>query len=648
MGVILIIVIPIRNPVLLNNHQLDVIATGEMNLQGTGSRVQVEYLVRIHTDNSIEKLYINLGKDQLGEHAGVPRNSNESVVFHWNDTLWGDVNLKLGLVQGPMSGAASVVWNGRSQYVDLYTPSKPAEVITLDLVKPVKAGFFSTILFSILAAMILGFWVFILGVWLSTRTLPAQGSMRLSPMIWLIYSVPCVIVFSIYLYVFWPGLTTFDTGMQWKEVLKFEFTNRNPFFHTFNIWLITRLWNSLAIVTIVQVLGISLLVGWGGAVLRRIGAPRIAVWVACVIIAILPYTGFLTITVWKDIFYGLSFFALNLILLKMVFSNGDFLKGPKGLAVSILLGLVTALVALYRHNGPPAAFGTLIILLFAYRSYWKKLLISLGVALTLWLLIIGPLASLIGVERVKGKLVSNRLLHKISAHIHAGTELTEEEKEFLSKIPYFIEVSRSPLYSCSSNQPIKHFIKNKTGTLPKDFPAAEEPMKVLRIFLSLTARNPFVTLNSYICATSWMWRIFDNYKRFNYWGPIALFDQLEQQRYMQTRGNDDSLKPELRYFLVKLKRTLYENDFLRCIFLNATLYLYLFIFALVICACRRNSWKIILISSPVILHTTTLFLVISHPGFRYQWPVYLVSLFLFFPLLCVPRSSDDSQSNLNN
>ena len=634
-GLILVVIIPVHNPALLKNHQLRVFTTGQRNPEAKGNQITVAELIRIHKDGSMEHLYRHSDKVNLEKHPESPATTQKPTIFTWNGKIRGSAKLMLGLLRDPTAGIAKVVWNGDEETLDLYAPSKNSGIIYLDLFAPIEASLFSRLLFACHVA-ILGLLVFITSVWLTTRTFLSRRSGKLTRWSCLAYALPCAMVYSLYLYALWPGIMTFDSGVQWNQVVNFRFSNANPFFHTLNIWLMTRIWNSPAVLAIAQVLGISLLIGWGGTLVRRLGAPKIVTWVACLLVAFSPYNGFLTVTLWKDIFYGLSFFALSLIVVKIVFSEGEALDG---LATPILLGLLAALVALYRHNGPPAAFGTLILLLFAYPRHWQKMLLSLIIALTLWLVVLGPLASLLSVQREKEKITSNRILHKISGHIHAGTKLTDEERQFLSQIPYFITASRSLVYTCSSSLPIKYYIRGKTGTLPKDFPASKQTKKLLRIYLSLTLRNPLVTIRSHLCASSWMWRIFGNYKHHNYWGPVALHKQVEERLYEQARAIDGSLQSRLRYFFFTLKEKLYGNDLLRSVFLNGTLYLYLLIFSVLICTLRRRSWRILLILAPVVLHTTTLFFLVSHTGFRYQWPVHLVGLLLFLPLLFLPHDS---------
>jgi hypothetical protein len=455
---------------------------------------------------------------------------------------------------------------------------------------------------------------------------------------WILYTIPCLVVLSVYLFAFWPGLVSYDARMQYAEANNIEFTNRNPFFHTLNIYLIKQVWESPAAMAILQILGLSLVVGWGGKIFRQWGVSRTAVSIACLMVAASPFNAYLSVTIWKDIFYGIAFLALVLMIVQIIFSDGKVLKG---LMTPIALGVIASLVMLYRHNGPPAALGALVILMPFYRRYWRNLTLSIAIALVIWIAIIGPLASILGVERVKGRLVTNRLLPKISAHLNAGTEITDEEKQLMMKIPYFIEVSKSPLYACSSFLPVKKFIKTKTGILPKNYPVAKESKKFLSLFFSLTLRNPMVTINNYACATSWMWKIFGKYKHLQYWGPIALppISRSRHHQYNESSSSKYSVKFRLSHFLFILKEKLYGNDLLRCLFLNTTPYFYLLIFSLVICALRTKNWKVVLIILPVILHSATIFLVVSHTAFRYQWPVFLASIFLFVPLLCVPRKT---------
>ena len=172
----------------------------------------------------------------------------------------------------------------------------------------------------------------------------------------------------------------------------------------------------------------------------------------------------------------------------------------------------------------------------------------------------------------------------------------------------------------------------------------------MRVLLSLTMRNPLVTFKSQLCASSWVWRVFEDYSQLYYWGPIAplkISDRIvstlpKYERYHQSRSMHYQWRARLKGFFSALKKELYQSNFIRAIALKAAPYLYLFFFSLVICALRYGSWKVLVIFAPAALHTITIILLVKHTAFRYQWPVHLVGLFLFLPLAFIQKRPHES------
>lgn len=649
-GAFLIAVIPLQPPGMI--HRLEIITTGEKNPESLGSEIHFVGLVRNDNNSRIELK--DFSREGLWEEtSGRLVTTQKPAALRWNGRFDREVELNLIFKTSVWSGIAKIVWDGYPQTVDLYAKMGMGGQKAIPLLALSETGFLRGTLFGF-HAVTLGFIVLIAATWLRTKASPKYEPIKPTYWTWARYFLPCVLVFSVYLFAFWPGIMSYDSYIQWKEAVDFRLTNYSPFFHTLHIWLFTRMWQSPAAVALPQVLLMSALVSWGCIVLRCSNLPKSVIWAACILVLLSPYNGFLVVTLWKDIFYGMSFFALTLILVKIVFSDGQWLERW---SAPFILGGVAALVALYRHNGPPAAFGTLVLLPFIYRLYWRKLIVALALSLAFWLLVIGPLASALGVTLADNKKqASSFILTKIAAHINAGTEMTDEENDFLSQIPYFIEASSSPLFTCSSFRPINEYINAKTGLWLRDIPACKQTGKLMRILLSFTVRNPLVTLKSQLCASSWAWRVFEDYSNLNYWGPIAPLKTSERivsalqkaERYDQSENMDDPWRARLRNFLSALKRELYQSNLLRAIALKGAPYLYLFFFSLVICALRQGSWKVLVIFVPAALHTITIILLVSHTAFRYQWPVHLVGLFLFLPLLFIPkRTAQIGRSNLD-
>ena len=102
---------------------------------------------------------------------------------------------------------------------------------------------------------------------------------------WLKYSLPMIGVWSLFLLVFWPGIMTADSIDQWGQMIAGRFSDWHPAFHTFVIWLTTRIWFSPAALAILQICALSLAIAWSLSVLRRIGLPSTAAWVISCIFA---------------------------------------------------------------------------------------------------------------------------------------------------------------------------------------------------------------------------------------------------------------------------------------------------------------------------------------------------------------------------
>ena len=638
-GVFLMLVLPFFPSG--KTHHLDIVATGESNPESLGR--EVHFVILYRGDNNKKIDLEGFKRDgSWKKNSGELVTSDKSAALRWKGEFDKDLKLFLILRATAWSGRAQVVWDGKPQFIDLYAEMGSGGPITIPLLA--KAGYgWNRGVRLIANILVLGFIVliavFLCTAWAFSDDVPVSVN-RWS---WTGYFVVCVIAYAAYLYAFWPGLMTPDSYDQWEEAMSLQLTNRNPFFHTLHVWLLTRIWESPAVISLVQVFSISALISWGCILMRRQGIPKSVIWVACILCALSPFNGFLVITLWKDVFYCMAFFAFTLILIKIVFSEGDWLRCWYSPAV---LGGVAVLVALYRHNGPPAAFGTLFLLLFVYLKYWRKTLLALAISLSIWLLVLGPLASALVVPLKEHKRhVSSILLSKIAPHINADTQMTQEEKEFLSQIPFFIEACRSDLYSDTTYQPINRYIHRRTGKWSMDFPVCEETAKFVRLFASLSMRNPLVTIKSHLYGSSWVWRVYEDYSRLDYWGPIAALkrsalivslldkDKNDEKRVIRT----DSMRSRLKEFFIGLKRKLYKSNVFRMIALKSSLYMYLFLFSVVICALRRKSWKVLMVYVPTALHTLTIIALVRHTGFRYQWPVYLVGLFLFLPLLFVPK-----------
>jgi hypothetical protein len=354
---------------------------------------------------------------------------------------------------------------------------------------------------------------------------------------------------------------------------------------------------------------------------RRLGVP-----IKILIPLLILFSGFvmnsmMAITLWKDVPYSIAVLLFTTLLLKIVFSNGEWLLISSHI---LWLGLVGALVALFRHNGFPVSLITLIILLVIYKHFWKHISAAIGVILLILLVVQGPFYSIINVNRTDTQPIAIAFVHPIAAHVRAGMDFTVEEKQFLNQIYPLHEKWH---YSCFDATVF--FYKGVNFS-----PVREYPVETAKLFLRTTISNPEVTLRHFYCLSTFVWKplqpngvyletlIFDNYQVENH--PYLR----ETQKYV--RGN--SLIPSLRNWHIQRYEDLVEFDPYMILWRPAV-YLYLFFAAVLFTCIRLRSLRFVVLLSPVLIHSMIIMLVAQLQAVRYMYPVYIISMLMTIPLI---------------
>lgn len=189
---------------------------------------------------------------------------------------------------------------------------------------------------------------------------------------WMLYSMIPLLIWTMYLLAFFPGLMSVDSITQWRQVIEFSFNDTHPAFHTLIIWLITQIWFSPAAVVVVQLIFQAVIVGYGVYTIEKYGASKKIIWAITLFYALSPGYGMLGVSIWKDTPYSVSLFWLLILLVKVALTKGEWLEKRKHL---LLFMLVLLLVFMLRHNGILPAAGVLFVLLVSYRKYLKRVLL---------------------------------------------------------------------------------------------------------------------------------------------------------------------------------------------------------------------------------------------------------------------------------
>ena len=138
-----------------------------------------------------------------------------------------------------------------------------------------------------------------------------------------------------------------DTWDQLQQAYNFRFNDWHPILHTFSLYLITRIHDSLFAIATVQVIAFSALAAWLYWTLRRMASGRVTLLVT-LFVALNPVNFIMLRIVRKDVDFALVALGVSIAVLNIVASRGEWLKRNVNV---VLLALLLFLTTFYRHNG---------------------------------------------------------------------------------------------------------------------------------------------------------------------------------------------------------------------------------------------------------------------------------------------------------
>ena len=429
------------------------------------------------------------------------------------------------------------------------------------------------------------------------------------------------IIWVIYLLAFWPGVMSFDSIFQWGQAMKFSFTDWHPVFSTLMIWVATRIWMSPAAVVLFQLFFYSIVVSFTLVSFLEFGVPKWLLFLVSLAFALYLPNGMMAITIWKDIPYSICILGLTVVLLKIIVSRGGWLHQKTHLLILVGFCLGTSL---YRHNGIPVALFTLIAILVFYREFWKPIVIASVFFIASFLLITGPIYQWLPVNSGQAQSIGVIFIHPIAAHVAAGEALTPGDQDYLNQI---FPLSKGWDYSCYDATVL--FYKHVNFA-----PVQQDPARIIRIFVKLTIAHPWVTINHFVCLSSFVWRI-DHpegvyletvlQKNFDA-STVPAFNE-----YVDTVQMKSQL-PKVKEFLENSYSSMMNLDPHKILWRPA-IYLYILLITVLGFCYVIHDFRYLLLLVPVIVQSVIIMFVAQLEAVRYQYPVYMIALLFVIPLL---------------
>lgn len=311
-----------------------------------------------------------------------------------------------------------------------------------------------------------------------------------------LYALPCVAVWAAYLLVFFPGLMSMDSLVQWQQMQTMHLSDSHPVFHTLLNWTLTRLWESPAAIALAQIFALSLVFGAAMAQLERLGVP---VWVRVLLTAfvcLLPTNGMMVLNLWKDVPYSISLLWLTVLCLKVFQSDGAWLSERRHQAV---LGISLLFVILLRHNGILPATATLLGIGIVYREQWRRALIIGAVCMLTIVTVKGPVYESLQVQPGERWQALSLPVHQIGAMVRAGVAVQPEDRELLASLLPMEEWGRSYWpYMVDTLVHHPHFQKQILNEKSGEF---------VRLWVRLVAEHPHVAFVDGARLTSLVWSV---------------------------------------------------------------------------------------------------------------------------------------------
>ncbi|HEY0661848.1 MAG TPA: hypothetical protein VGD21_11090 [Lysobacter sp.] len=548
-----------------------------------------------------------------------------------------EAEAKVVFISHDWSGRVKLTANGRTQEINLYSPvaREPVRVEAFDNLKDQLSIFFpertpAQRVVQCVDAMLIGALLWGLFVAFTTaRTANAAPAARRVLPDTLAFALPSLSISLYLLLIFSPALMSSDSVDQWTQATNGRYHDWHPAFHSMAIHLLRLVWDSPAWIGLVQATLLALATGWLiSSVRKATSASRIAAWIAAWSCALMPVIAFMSITLWKDIPYTAGVVAITAACVNILILKNIRLHKP---AVFAAVWFVIVACMLLRHNGPPVAIATIVVLAVLVKQQ-RKVLAVLGLsAIVAFALMKGPVQDLAGVTKTN---VSYTLYaHHIAAHLRYG---------HLPKDPADVALLRQiggtdgewP-YLCSSVNPVIFDAKFK-GQI-----AGQHKVDLLRIWLELAARHPGIEVQHASCVGGLVWRITNNAPQdplYHY--TLAFSNRDGEVRWVDANTAGVHETTRFREQAQQLGGWVMSLDY--DLLWRPAFYLYLFLFAVAVAVRRMREWRIAIVALPLVAHSGVLLLANVAQDVRYQLAAFVIAL-ATVPLLL--RSSPPSASD---
>ncbi len=437
-----------------------------------------------------------------------------------------------------------------------------------------------------------------------------------------LYSIPLVIVFTVMLLAFYPGILSPDAMVQWNQVQTNTINNWHPAYTTIFIKLLSYIWNSPTFIIIIQDILIIIIISYTLITLEKcFNISKKWLFILSILFAINPLNFNLAVNMLKDTLFSYFLILLMAFIINII-CDKKWLKKWYNILLLVITGI---LINLFRHNGIIITLLASIILIIVYKK--EKILY---LVFANWLIIYVLLTTIgFSVLNIDDASVSNKFgpISHIFAQIlnNDNIKLSNEE---LNNLNNYVDVKQLKDTFDSYNmdysincQKIDYINEHKKEYLLFAFHVFKKyPKEVLIYYLKLDSfiYSPLPFKNSYVAG---------------------MFNESELYIYENTYPElKEQSKLPLVNKIIKKVTSYYQSSILKLLTMRPAIYIYLSIICVILIVKKLKIKRYYLILLPSILNAVSIAPAMPVASTRYLYISFLSLWFIGIITLKILRN----------
>ncbi len=582
---------------------LQITATGEKNSEAKSSEIWLERIEGTKTISAAQLFGHQPG--WVNRDGALASYQDQPVTLTWLGQL--PAGAKLIFSSHPFVGVVDIYLNGVTQRLDLYSPKSTS--FALPLVADGQATIqqsppFYAYALPILSVVILAFIFFSFLV----RAKAAPVTLTPAAFRWA-YGAPMLLSGFLSLLAFYPAQMSPDSVTMYDGIIQHHWSNAHSVLIGWFLWPFMQIWSTPAWAPFFQILALAAALSFVFSELARWGVSQRIIWLAAMLVAILPINPIMVTHFWKDVGYSIAVLFLTGQLMQLYRTEGQLLLNRRWL---LCLGGTLFLTAALRINGVAIAMLLLPALFLAYRPYWRPLAIFSAVLVGMLVAYNSVLLPIAKVKPIGENYNAIIPIHVLGAYHQAGVTFdTETAAQFAKVLPADAWASA---YDCQTVVPL--FWHKQI-----DYAQAIDNNSLLwQTMLGQIFARPDIFLQHQFCVTSSLWRINPAPQEKLSTVTFGVADMPDAQR-LQLAAHP--IVPQLKSMFVALANVPSALMWRPALYLFALILLAVTLFL----AVRRGAVLVPFV--PILANTLSLALLMQSPDFRYQWSLVLVLLCLW-------------------